>query len=202
MHFVRQKLEYLPPEGIVVVEPISCKGWITSWDGSRVTAYMDGDGFNVTGVINFFMKYVGVSPYFIYTNNHGTFLFRFVPHHSGVNELQICTDGMRVRKMSNGAFVVSPLSKRGFGAAPGLTPHMPPLRAHLNVPPTTMPVFNRGLTTPLPVPVILPQIPPASAPVVVSAPAPVSPEISTPVAVFLGALGAGVLFGLYMLATE
>jgi hypothetical protein len=101
-----QALMYDPPAGTVpVVGTFVCKNWFmvvrVNASGpyiASLNAGLSGGMFDAESIFNFYMRYLGVSPYFTYKGC----LFRFVPEGRHLS-IQVCTDGLIVRKNPSGS---------------------------------------------------------------------------------------------------
>jgi hypothetical protein len=105
-HFRPQNYPVTPPEGIVpVVGPVSCKSWLlaaTQYGPTNIV--LDGGMFSPLAVFNFWLEYLGVSPYF--TFNGYLFKLSYTGYDAktgkyepgGKNVMSICTDGLVVGK--------------------------------------------------------------------------------------------------------
>ena len=104
--------EYLPPAGlgIELVKPVSCKNWLHVYTAhGEVTTLVSGYGFGCLEATNYFSKYGFMSAYFIFKNDVGTYLFRFIVQNKQY-VIQVCTDGMRVTENKSGQHIVYPKS--------------------------------------------------------------------------------------------
>jgi hypothetical protein len=128
-----QSIDVVPPSGIVpVVGTFDCKRWtlVATQYGSVHMEPSSGLFGKINAVFNFYMEWVGVSPYFTYGGH--LFRFRYTGYDAktkkylpgGKNIFEMCTDGMSVQKNPPGHSPPYTAFPKTGGSGGSLTVHL------------------------------------------------------------------------------